>query len=142
MANTNTGQVTVNINAPVEKVWLALTDSEIVKQYFFGTHQQSDWKKGSDITWTGEWEGKSYKDKGKIIDIIPNKKLQYTYLSSMSGLEDKPENYQQITIDLEPQGNNTVLHLTQQGNMTDEQRDHSASSWKMVFDGMKKVVEV
>jgi uncharacterized protein YndB with AHSA1/START domain len=129
------------INAPVDKVWDALTNPEVVKQYFFGTNQQSDWKKGSDITWTGEWEGKTYQDKGKILDVIPNKKLQYTYLSSMSGKEDKPENYATVTIELAANNNHTELKLEQDGSESEQARDHSADNWKMILHEMKKLVE-
>ncbi|MGZ4038890.1 MAG: SRPBCC domain-containing protein, partial [Bacteroidia bacterium] len=34
----------LTINAPAAKVWKALTDASIVKQYFFGTNVKSDWK--------------------------------------------------------------------------------------------------
>jgi uncharacterized protein YndB with AHSA1/START domain len=129
------------INAPVDKVWDALTNPEMVKQYFFGTNQQSDWKKGSDITWTGEWDGKTYQDKGKIIDVIPNKKLQYTYLSSMSGKEDKPENYATVSIELSGDNNHTELKLEQSGSDSEQGRDHSAENWKMILGEMKKLVE-
>ena len=47
----------ISINAPAAKVWQALTDPTIVKQYFFGTNVRSDWKKGGKIIWEGEWEG-------------------------------------------------------------------------------------
>jgi uncharacterized protein YndB with AHSA1/START domain len=134
-------KVRETINVPVEKVWDALTNPEIVKQYFFGTEQQSDWKKGSDITWTGEWEGKKYQDKGKILDVIPNQRLQYTYLSSMSGKEDKPENYATVTIELSGDNFHTVLSLKQDGNDTEKSRDHSEQNWKMLLEGMKKLLE-
>ena len=56
-------KTSIIINAPAAQVWKALTDPAIIKQYFFGTNVETDWKKGSPITWTGEWEGKTYQDK-------------------------------------------------------------------------------
>lgn len=50
-------QYKTTINAPLEKVWKALTEPEIVKQYFFGTDLVTDWKVGSPIIFQGEWEG-------------------------------------------------------------------------------------
>ncbi|MFY8036896.1 MAG: SRPBCC domain-containing protein, partial [Cyclobacteriaceae bacterium] len=47
------------INASSQKVWTALTDPEMVKQYFFGTKLQTTWKVGDPITFSGEWEGKA-----------------------------------------------------------------------------------
>ena len=45
----------------------------------------------------GEWEGKSYEDKGIILKVKPNSLFRYTYWSSMSGIEDKSEIYVIIT---------------------------------------------
>ncbi|HTD40922.1 MAG TPA: SRPBCC family protein, partial [Mucilaginibacter sp.] len=67
----------IEVNAPAGKVWEALTNPEIVKQYFFGTNVKTDWKKGSPIIWEGEWEGKTYRDKGEILDIDPGKFVRY-----------------------------------------------------------------
>jgi uncharacterized protein YndB with AHSA1/START domain len=139
--STLISKASTSIHASTEKVWDALTNPEIVKQYFFGTNQQSDWKPGSDITWTGEWEGKAYQDKGKILDIIPGKRLQYTYYSSMSGEEDKPENYRTVTFELSGSGNTTELTITQDNNKSEESRAHSEQNWNMILDAMKKLLE-
>src|SRR4051794_23634831 len=113
MANNLTSTNSISIHAPASKVWQALTDPAQIKQYLFGTNAKSDWKKGSPITYTGEWEGKTYEDKGMIIDIIPEKKLHTTYWSSMGGTEDKPENYNNVVYELSPEGNDTKLTITQ-----------------------------
>src|SRR5258708_8627174 len=96
-------KVTITINVPASKVWEALTKPELIKQYLFGTDVISDWKIGSSITYKGVWQGKSYKDKGKILQVIPGQLLQSTYWSSMSGTEDKPENYATVTYKLIPE---------------------------------------
>ena len=57
------------IDAPPEKVWRALTDPELIKKYMFGSEVKTDWKPGSPITWTGEFEGRAYEDKGEIISV-------------------------------------------------------------------------
>ena len=62
-------KASITINATAEKVWHALTDPRMIKKYMFGTSVISDWKEGSKIIWKGEWEGKSYEDKGKIIHL-------------------------------------------------------------------------
>ena len=58
----------ISINAPVGKVWDALTNPEVIKQYMFGTNVISDWKEGSPIVWKGEWQGKKYEDKAESSD--------------------------------------------------------------------------
>ncbi len=34
----------IGVNASIEKVWFALTDKETIKQYFWGTETNTDWK--------------------------------------------------------------------------------------------------
>jgi uncharacterized protein YndB with AHSA1/START domain len=55
------------IHAPISKVWQALVNPEIIKQYLFNTDVISDWKVGSPVTYKGEWEGKAFEDKGEIL---------------------------------------------------------------------------
>jgi uncharacterized protein YndB with AHSA1/START domain len=132
---------TIVINASISKVWDALTNPEYIKEYLFGTEATSDWKKGSPITFRGEWEGKSYEDKGTITDIEKEKLLRYTYWSSMSGKEDIPENYAHVTYELKPVGNATELTIIQDGNESEKSRDHSESNWGYVLDNLKKMLE-
>ncbi len=51
-------KASISINASIAKVWDALTNPEVIKQYMFGTEIISDWKEGSPIIWKGEWQGK------------------------------------------------------------------------------------
>jgi len=140
MANL-TLETSIPVNAPAAKVWQALTDPAIVKQYFFGTNVKSDWKKGSPITWEGEWEGKSYKDTGEILDIDPGKMLKYNYWSSMSGTENIPENYIDITYTLSEEDGKTTLTILQEKIKTEEAKQHSEQNWQWVFGKMKEMVE-
>lgn len=131
----------ITIDAPVSKVWQALTDPAQIKQYLFGTNTVSDWKKGSPISYEGEWEGKKYKDKGTIIEIVPEKLLHTTYWSSMGGKEDKPENYNNVIYELQPQNGKTMITISQDNIDTEEQLKHMEQNWAMVLDSMKKLLE-
>lgn len=128
------------IKAPNNKVWDALTKPELVKQYFFGSDQQTDWKPGSEILWTGDYEGKSYTDKGVVREFVPNERLSYSYLSSWSDMEDKPENYLLVSYELKEVPDGTELTITQ-SNYDEERAKHSAANWAVVIDGLKKIVE-
>jgi len=131
----------ITVNAPAAKVWQALTDAAIVKQYFFGTNVRTDWKKGSPIFWEGEWEGKTYQDKGTIIDVDAGKFVKYSYWSSMSGTEDKPENYANVTYELVEKDGATVLTVTQDNVKNKEAKEHSEQNWQAIFGKMKEMVE-
>lgn len=131
----------LTINAPASLVWKALTDTEIVKKYFFGTEQQSDWQKGSDIIWTGAWEGKTYRDHGKILDIVPGSYLKYSYWSSMSNLPDVAENYQNVSYNLSETDGVTTFQITQDNVKDEASKEHSESNWQHIFGEMKRMVE-
>jgi len=128
------------IKAPVDKVWEALTNPEMVKQYFFGSNQETDWNVGSKILWTGEYEGTTYIDKGVVLDYSPNEKLSYSYLSSWIVLDDMPENYLLVSYEVKEIDGGTELTITQ-SNYDEEKAKHSAENWEVVIDGLKKLIE-
>lgn len=141
MENHLTGSVDITINASAAKVWEALTTPSIIKQYFFGTDAVSDWKVGSPLIFRGEWQGKTYEDKGTILESVPNKKFKYSYWSSMSGREDKPENYANVTYELAENNNITTLTITQENIPDEKTKEHSEQNWKKVLEDLKKLLE-
>jgi uncharacterized protein YndB with AHSA1/START domain len=142
MKNSFTGKVSFDIKKSPADVWEALTSPELIRQYFFGTNTITDWKKGSPIIFAGTWEGKTYEDKGTILDIEPQKLLRYNYRSSMSGIEDKPENYAIITYTLAAQGNNiTRLEITQENIPDEKMKTHSEDNWNKVLTGLRDLLE-
>jgi len=52
-------RASITIKVQVSKVWEALVNPDLVKQYMFGTTVVSDWNEGSPIVWKGEWQRKS-----------------------------------------------------------------------------------
>jgi uncharacterized protein YndB with AHSA1/START domain len=131
----------ININVTIDKVWKALTNADMLKKFMFGSTIISDWKEGSKIIWKGEWQGKAYEDKGKVLKAIPNKKLQYSHFSPMMGLADIPENYHSVTIDLTDNGEQTNVALSQDKNATEEAREHSEKNWAMMLSSLKELLE-
>ena len=128
-----TSKTTVTFNEPIQKVWLGLTEPSIVKEYFFGTKLASDWQVGSRITFSGEWEGKKYEDGGTILEIEEPNLLKYSYWSTMSGTEDKPENYNDITYNLSEAEGVTTLVITQEGVKSEEAAKHSEDNWTYIL---------
>ena len=141
MSNTAIAKATTTINAPASKVWDALTKPDQIKQYMFGTQVTTDWKVGSPITYKGEWKGKAYEDKGKVLEIEPRKRLVSTFWSSLAGLPDKPENYKTVRYELAPEGDRTKLTITQDNNASQAEAQEAEQNWNMVLDGIKKLVE-
>lgn len=137
-----TAHAQMRVKAPKQKVWEALTTPRLIEKYLFGTNAISDWKVGSPLIFKGEWQGKTYEDKGTILAADEPNHFKYTYWSSMSGTEDAPENYAEVSYDVEDAGNGeTELRVTQ-NNVADEKvKKHSEENWAIVLNGLKKVVE-
>jgi uncharacterized protein YndB with AHSA1/START domain len=131
----------VTVNATADKVWDALLNPVALKQFMFGADVISDWKPGATIVWKGEWQGKAYEDKGRIIDIKPKEKLQYTHFSPLSGQPDTPENYHTVTIELSGSESQTRVMLSQDNNPNEEAAEHSKKNWEMMLNGLKQYVE-
>lgn len=141
MDNNLIAYASVSINAPGDRVWDALVNPELITQYMFGTNVISDWCEGCPIVWKGEWQGKSYEDKGVILEFRPGRMIRYTHFSPLSGLEDKPENYHTVAIALSAEGSQTRVALAQDNNATEEARAHSEKSWGMMLTALKKLLE-
>ncbi|MFL5763326.1 MAG: SRPBCC domain-containing protein [Bacteroidia bacterium] len=135
------GSVAEHINATIPRVWEALTKPELIREYLFGTSTETDWKVGSTIRWHGEYEGKKYEDKGKVLKNEEFRMLSYTYWSSMSGIEDLPENYVVVTYSLTDEGKKTKLTITQENIPDEEMKEHAIQNWKKVLDGIKQLLE-
>jgi uncharacterized protein YndB with AHSA1/START domain len=130
-----------DIRAPKARVWAALVDPQAIEKYMFGTHVTSTWKKGGPITWKGEWQGKPYEDKGEILDIEPGRRLRYSHFSPLMGKPDKPENYHNVTIELQGDDKHTHVALLQDNNSDEKAREHSEKNWAMMLEGLKNFVE-
>lgn len=141
MKNNITAEVSLHIKADKAKVWEALTKPEIIKQYFFGTNTKTSWEPGSPIFFEGEWQGKKYQDKGTILDFQEERLVKYNYWSSMSGIEDKPENYVIVTYALSGEDGDLTLTITQENIPDEKMKEHSKENWLKVMNGMKELVE-
>jgi uncharacterized protein YndB with AHSA1/START domain len=128
------------IAAPVERVWLALTDTESHSKMMFGATVETDWAVGSPITWAGEWEGKPFTDRGEILEADPPEVLSVTHFSPLSG-EPEATGTHVIEWRLTPEGEGTRVRLSQDGNRSPEAAEHSAENWRASLDALAEVVE-
>jgi uncharacterized protein YndB with AHSA1/START domain len=141
---------TITINASAAKVWDALVNPEQTKKYMFGCETVSDWKVGSELIWRGEYEGKSMDFvQGNIVSIEPEKLLAYTVIDpNNKNIPIIPENYLTVTYELIPDGNNTVLNVTQgdyskvaEGERRFKEADNNGLGWSPILELIKKQVE-
>jgi len=129
------------IAAPPKEVWSALTDPAAVKAYMFGAVVDTDWEVGSPITWTGEYDGRPYQDKGEIVRFDEPERLTLTHYSPMGGQPDEPENYHHLDYRLASEGDGTSITLEQDGNESEEQAEQFSQNWQTSLNQLKEYVE-
>ena len=141
MATGFNAESSITIAAPIEKVWEALTTPEIIKQWFFGVDTATDWKVGSPLVHTGEYQGEPYVDKGVIERFNPPRLLAHSHWSSGSGLPDAPEHYQHVTYTLSERGGGTELTMNEVNIPSKEMQTISEQSWAMALKSLKELLE-
>lgn len=130
------------INSTSQRIWDVLTNPKEIKIYLFGTKVTSDWKKGSPISFEGNYDGHIYHDKGIIIDNQPMQLIKYSYWSSFSGLEDKAENYAIVSYKLEEKKNNVYRFTWRQQGFTSEKcKCHTEQELITMLKKIKKIAE-
>lgn len=129
------------VRATPDRVWQALTDPDLVARYMRGSRVETDWEPGSQITWSGEWEGRPYQDKGTILRAEPGRVLEMTHYSPLGGADDVPESYHTVRYELTGSGDRTTVDLTQDGCADEAQARQFSQSWQGMLDGLKDVAE-
>ena len=139
--NDHVAHAEVQISASPQQVWDALTDPDAISTFMFGAKVDTDWEEGSAITWSGEYDGKPYQDKGEILEVAESERLRMTHYSPLTGEDDVPENYHTLDYRLHDEGETTRLTLDQDGNDSAEQAEQFASNWQTMLDQVKEYVE-
>lgn len=140
MSATFTATTSLELSATPARVWAALTDPAMVKQYMFGAELGGEWVKGGSVTYRGEWDGTPFEDRGDIIEIDPPRLLKVNYYSAMSGKPDTPESRQLITYELQAAGSGTRLTVSQAGNPTQEAATAAEGNWAMTLGTLKALL--
>lgn len=134
-------QKIISINAGIAKVWEAITNPELTRQYMFNSEVISGWNKGSSVLWR-DADNKKVHVKGIITDIKPGEYLETSDLSIDSGLEDKESNYSRVRYELKKDNDKTLLYLTEDKFNSDYKRYIDADNfWTAVIKRMKELLE-
>ena len=140
---------TIEISASASKVWDVLVNPKQTKRYMFGCETVSDWKKGSELLWKAEYEGKEMIFvKGIIIDIRPEKFLVYTTIDPNSTIDDRSENYLTVTYTLTEKNGKTTFTVTQgdyaqvaEGERRYNESYNNGEGWNPILVQIKQIAE-
>lgn len=137
-------EVDTLIAADPETIWSAMTNKQ--SAMFPGTTVETDWQVGHPISFSGEWKGKPFRDKGEIQSYEEAEELSFTHWSALSGEDDQPENYHLVRYTLERAGDKTRVRLSQFNEGPKPELDPKTKAefernWKMMLEGLKKSAE-
>lgn len=93
------------INAPVYKVWRALTDKTEMQIWYFDIFD-FELQTGKIFNFYEPGEEKKYHHQGEILEIVPNEKLKYSW--AYPEFSDKKTT---VTWELKPDENGTLVKL-------------------------------
>ena len=130
------------IGAAPDRVWQALTDGVLTRQYWYGRRVECDWKVGSTVTfWYDAEEGEAVSDRGIVLESKPPRHLSYTFHVEFID-ELKDEHPSRVTFDLEPVGEETKLTLTHDEFEPKSQvLEGCRTGWPAILSSLKSLVE-
>ncbi|WP_160137548.1 SRPBCC family protein [Chryseobacterium sp. c4a] len=97
--------VQYKINAPVEKVWKALTDKNEMKSWYFDI-QDFEPEVGKIFNFYEPGGENKYHHQGEVLEIIPHQKLKHTW-----SYPDFSEQKTTVTWDLQSDNDGTLVKL-------------------------------
>jgi len=131
----------VTINAPIAKVWEALTQPELVKKWQSGSNLLTDWKVGSEIRFKNEWNGQVFEQWGKVLEFTPYEIIKYTLFVPVQDLEDKPENYFTMSYVLSQNSDSVHLLINQEDHRPGSVQDEPNGEENEILNALKALLE-
>jgi uncharacterized protein YndB with AHSA1/START domain len=126
----------IYIKTTPERLWQAITDTEMRRKYTFGAVVTSDWTPGS------RYEGRGHGHlifEGENLEVDPPRRLVQSF-SAVWGEDVKGEGTSRVTWEIEPVGDSCRLTVTH-----DQLREGANSQlyggWPMILSGIKTLLE-
>ena len=127
------------IRTTPEKLWSALTDADFMRQYWFGMHQESDWKPGA--AWKMLFSDGRLADAGEIVEAQPPRRLVIKWRNEFMP-ELKAEGYSRCTYEVEPMKDAVKLTITHAMDRAGTEFIGKVSGgWPRIVSNLKSLLE-
>lgn len=128
----------IYIKTTPEKLWEAITESDIRAKYNFGVGIESDWEPGSSYNAAHESAGVAISE-GENLEVDPPRRLVQTMTALWSD-EVKAEGASRVTWEIEPVGDSCRLLVTHD-QLRDDANGELYGGWMMILSGLKTLLE-
>ena len=127
------------IRTTPEKLWSALTDAEFMKQYWFGMHIETDWKRGS--PWRLVFTDGRVADAGEVVEADAPKRLVIKWRNEWKP-EFKAEGYSRCAFDIESVPGAAKLTVTHTMDRPGSKLIEGVSEgWPRILSNLKSLLE-
>jgi uncharacterized protein YndB with AHSA1/START domain len=128
----------IYIRTTPERLWEAITDTEIRAKYNFGVGVSSDWKPGSRLEMSSPRAGAPLGE-GEVLEAEPPRRLVHT-MTALWGDDVRAEGQSRVSWEIEPVGDScrlTVVH----DQLREGANDQLYGGWPMILSGLKTWLE-
>jgi uncharacterized protein YndB with AHSA1/START domain len=127
------------IRTSAEELWSALIGPQFTRKYWFGFHQESDWKAGS--SWKLVLPDGRTADAGEIVEIDPPRRLVLKWRNEFRP-ELKAEGFSRCVVEIEPVGEAVKLTITHAIDRDQSKFiDAVSGGWPRILSNLKSLLE-
>jgi len=128
----------IYIRTTPDRLWEAITDSEIRSKYQFGNHITSDWTPGSRFEMSHPGAPGPLGE-GENLEVDPPRRLVQSMVA-LWGEDVKREGTTRVTWEIEPVGDSCRLTVTHD-QLREGANDQLYGGWPMILSGLKTWLE-
>ncbi|HMF71474.1 MAG TPA: SRPBCC domain-containing protein, partial [Flavitalea sp.] len=96
---------------------------------------------GDEIRFRAEWKNQVFEQWGKVLEVVPFQKIRYSLFAPRPGLEDKPENYFEMSYVLSEDNGHVRLDIIQEDNRPGAIQEEPQGEENAVLKTLKSLVE-
>ncbi|EMY35046.1 ArsR family transcriptional regulator [Arthrobacter crystallopoietes BAB-32] len=128
----------IYIRTSPERLWEAITDSEIRSKYIFGNRIETDWQPGSTYRMTNP-RADGPLSEGEILEVDPPRRLVQT-MRALWGEDVEAEGTSRITWEIEQVEDSCRLTVTHD-QLREGANEQLYGGWPMILSGLKTWLE-
>ncbi|HEY3923899.1 MAG TPA: metalloregulator ArsR/SmtB family transcription factor [Acidothermaceae bacterium] len=131
----------IYIRTTPERLWEAITDTEIRSKYQFGMRETSDWTPGSRYEMrAGGGSDAQLLGEGENLEVDPPRRLVQSMVA-LWGDDVKSEGTSRVTWEIEPVGGDSCRLTVTHDQLREGANDQLYGGWPMILSGLKTWLE-